>query len=827
MRSRIAWSIAAVLCCAAGWGDAADDAALRAEGYIRPPKMIEQAVLAPWHNNIGGGSLNPQNTWLLVTVGDGMPPIERVGTPHVNLGGTQIDTVAERDRSLTMRSSSGLALIELATQKRVDVSLPKGVRVSGARWSPDGSKVAFIGLETSKSSLYVVEAASGKSKKVCDGLRLTEVTSFDWLADSKRIVVPLAVNGVKMPTAPAIATGPRVRLSDSKPDQFPTYPDLLNDPDEITLLKYYLTAQIGVVDTDRGSVQRVGEPMMIADLDAGPGAKGFLVRKYEGEFSYIRPASSGAQKQVLLDAAGKEVAVISYSGNRASPIKKDDQPPQRSGLAWRPDGAGLSYVRDEELPKDSKDKPKKQLVLWKAPFGKDDIEVVFQSADAFNLVGYGSDGKSVFISKPAGKKTDYLVFQMGTQGDPKKFWETNADADFYSQPGSLMFDSRPGIGRLVRQSSDGGSVFLAGTQYFKNPLEEAPRPFVDRLALDGSMKPERIWQSSSDVYETADLLDDGKSWLINRQSPTLVNQLIWLSAGTETTLTNNQNFVPDVTLAERKRIKVKRDDGVEFWIEATFPRGIPAENLPAFIWFYPTEYTDQKTYDESGRTYNKNLFRRTATSTVQLLVLEGYVVVDADFPITGEISEANNTFPHQLRMNFTAIVDALAEQCGVDRKRMSIGGHSYGAFGTANALVHTSFFRAGIAGDGNYNRTLTPFGFQREGRDLWRGREVYVNMSAMLFANQINGALLMYHGMEDQNVGTNPINSERMFAALEALGKPSAMYMYPYEDHGQIGLETRLDMWARWVAWLNKWVKNPEPPTTDAKPPEGNPPPRP
>jgi dipeptidyl aminopeptidase/acylaminoacyl peptidase len=245
---------------------------------------------------------------------------------------------------------------------------------------------------------------------------------------------------------------------------------------------------------------------------------------------------------------------------------------------------------------------------------------------------------------------------------------------------------------------------------------------------------------------------------------------------------------------------------------------------PAFIWFYPTEYTTQKVYDESIRTFNRHRFAQTGSASVELMALDGYVVVDADFPITGPENEANNTFTHQLRMNFTAIVDALVEHFGVDRKRIAIGGHSYGAFGTANALAHTSFFKAGIAGDGNYNRTLTPFGFQREPRDIWRARETYTDISAILHAEKINGALLMYHGMQDQNVGTFPIHSERMYSALEALGKPAAMYMYPYEDHGQIARETRLDMWARWMAWLDKYVKNPaEPKKEEAKP--GTPPP--
>jgi dipeptidyl aminopeptidase/acylaminoacyl peptidase len=807
--------------------DSTVDDILKAEGYIRPSRIIEAAVTAPWANNVSGGNLNPQNTYMLITDSDGMPALSRVGQAHVNLGGMQIDTVAERDRSMTMRSQAGLSVMEVATGKKTEISIPNGVRVYGARWSPDGLKVAFVGLTETETALYVADVSSGRSKKLTGDLRMTEVTGFEWLGDSKRLVAPVKPTHLKAPILPTLATGPRVRLSDLKPDDYPTFPDLLNDPEEISYLKYMLTAQIGIVDSSTGSLKRVGKPMLLSSIDSGSNAKGFLATEFQGEFSYMYPASNGAGRRLLLNENGEEVAVLAYQGRRAVEIKKDDQPPTRPGLSWRPDGAGLSYLRDEELPKDSKEKPKKQLVLWKAPFGKDDIEVVYESADAFNLVGYGSDNKSVFISKVAGKKTEYSVFKMGETGDPKKIWETESGADFYSTPGSIVFDSKPGFGRVVRMSEDGSAVYLSGTQYFKNPEEMAPRPFVERLPLDGELKSTRIWQSSADVYETADLLNDGTQWLINRQSPTMVNQLFLVNNGVEKQITQNENYVPDVTLAERKRVKVKRDDGIEFWIEATMPKYASSlSQLPAFIWFYPTEFTTQKVYDDSLRTYNKNLFKRTATSTVQLMALEGYIVVDADFPITGEANEANNTFPHQLRMNFTAIVDALTEQCGVDRNRMAIGGHSYGAFGTANALVHTSFFKAGIAGDGNYNRTLTPFGFQREPRDLWHAREVYTDVSAIMRADQINGALLMYHGMEDQNVGTFPIHSERMFAVLEALGKPAAMYMYPYEDHGQIALETRLDMWARWMAWLDKYVKNPAPAKKEeTKPEEKTPPP--
>jgi dipeptidyl aminopeptidase/acylaminoacyl peptidase len=126
-------------------------------------------------------------------------------------------------------------------------------------------------------------------------------------------------------------------------------------------------------------------------------------------------------------------------------------------------------------------------------------------------------------------------------------------------------------------------------------------------------------------------------------------------------------------------------------------------------------------------------------------------------------------------------------------------------------MVHTPFFKAGIAGDGAYNRTLTPQSFQSERRDLWTAQGTYLDMSPLLDAHNLTGALLMYHGLFDQNVGTFPINSIRMYEALESLGKTVALYMYPWEDHGPAAQETLLDLWARWTAWLDKWVMNPRP----------------
>ena len=239
--------------------------------------------------------------------------------------------------------------------------------------------------------------------------------------------------------------------------------------------------------------------------------------------------------------------------------------------------------------------------------------------------------------------------------------------------------------------------------------------------------------------------------------------------------------------------------------------------LPALFWFYPAEFTTQEAYDTPDRTYNKNQFIAYNARSMQYFVRLGYAVVEPDTPIVGPQGQMNNNYVNDLRNDLAATIDELDRRALVDRQKLAIGGHSYGAFSTVNAMVNTPFFKAGIAGDGNYNRTFTPMGFQNERRILWDAPNVYLDMSPFLHANNLTGALLMYHNMHDQNVGTDPDNSIRLLHALQGLGKTAALYMYPFEDHGQVAKETLLDNWARWAAWLDKYVKNPEPPKKDEK----------
>ncbi|MEI6246502.1 MAG: prolyl oligopeptidase family serine peptidase, partial [Acidobacteriota bacterium] len=373
----------------------------------------------------------------------------------------------------------------------------------------------------------------------------------------------------------------------------------------------------------------------------------------------------------------------------------------------------------------------------------------------------------------------------------------------------------------VLLSADKTAVFYQGTLNDKDPQQVGPKTFIDRFAIKTGEKT-RIWEGANNgIFETVTAIvdPDAKKFIVAKESPTLVAQNFFVGAdGTRTQLTKNVDPAEDLTAAVRERFYVTRPDGFKFKISVTLPPNYKAgTRLPAIFWFYPAEFTTQEQYDTPDRTYNKNAFKDFTARSMEYLTRLGYAVVVPDTPIVGPTGQMNNNYVNDLRNDLATTIDELDRRQLVDRQKLAIGGHSYGAFSTVNAMVNTPFFKAGIAGDGNYNRTFTPMGFQNERRLLWDAPNVYLDMSPFLHANNLTGALLMYHNLHDQNVGTDPDNSIRLLHALQGLGKTAALYMYPYEDHGQVSRETLLDNWARWAAWLDKYVKNPAPPKTDEK----------
>jgi dipeptidyl aminopeptidase/acylaminoacyl peptidase len=521
-------------------------------------------------------------------------------------------------------------------------------------------------------------------------------------------------------------------------------------------------------------------------------------------------------------------------------------PDGKREVTWRPDGAGLSFLqRQPAKAKDDKAPRKDRVLQWLPPFGKDDVKVVYETPYPISSVQYAADCRMLFLTQTVDaqrqisavdlndpKKTVYVILKGAGLGPslaarpaaPAGDSPEDADGDEQQPmfgrgfrrgagfgPG-LLTHAHPGEAGVVRVSS-AGDVYVTGTDRPRGAGLTVARPYLDKVAIK-SGKRTRLFEGKGDVLETIDAVDGDNAKVVftTRQKVDVVpdSYVTDLATGKSTKLTKNVNPTPWAAQLQVQRFQVTRVDGFRFWVKVTTPPKAYGK-LPALFWIYPREYPDQAAYNQASARTRRTTgrFEAPGPRSMALLTLLGYAVVEPDIPIVGPVGRMNDNYVPDLRNSLWAAIDELDKKGIIDRDRLAVGGHSYGAFSTANALAHTPFFKAGIAGDGNYNRTLTTMTFQTERRQLWEARESYLEMSPLLWANRVNGALLMYHGMDDANVGTNPINAEHMFLALNGLGKPAALYMYPYEGHGPLARETTLDLWARWVAWLDTYVKNP------------------
>src|SRR5262249_1828846 len=142
-----------------------------------------------------------------------------------------------------------------------------------------------------------------------------------------------------------------------------------------------------------------------------------------------------------------------------------------------------------------------------------------------------------------------------------------------------------------------------------------------------------------------------------------------------------------------------------------------------------------------------------------------------------------------------------------DPERVAVGGHSYGAFMTANLLAHSTLFKAGIARSGAYNRTLTPFGFQNERRTLWEAPDLYFKVSPFMAADKVKTPILLIHGAADNNSGTFPMQSDRLYQAIRGNGGTVRYVSLPHESHGYTAKESVEQVVYEMLTWLDRHVK--------------------
>ena len=580
---------------------------------------------------------------------------------------------------------------------------------------------------------------------------------------------------------------------------------MLTDARDEALFDYYATARLAVVDARDGSVTRTAARGLYTAVTPSPDGRFLLAERVHHPFSYLFPYERFPTAIEVLDLHGRRVATVADLP-LADRVPADGVAPGPRDVEWKAAApATLTWVEalDGGDPRTSA-AFRDRVVTLAAPFTDTPGELARTAARTFDVTWLERDERAIVTTYDRATRTrTTLLADARAAGATPRTLGTLRDGDVYNDPGTPFTNQAPNGDVVIAHAGD--AIWLRGLGY--GP--DGRRPFVDRLDLRSDAKTRLFRSELAPIESPLALADEGATRLLTvRQSPADPPNVFvrTLATGALRALTTFTDPTPQLRAIGRRLVSYKRPDGVNMSFTLYTPPGWKeGTRLPTFVWAYPLEFIDRDTASQNTNT--TQTFVTLGGASQLFMALAGYAVLDnASMPIVGDPQTVNDTYVDQLTADAKAAVDEAVRIGVADPERIAVGGHSYGAFMTANLLAHTRLFKAGIARSGAYNRTLTPFGFQNERRSYWEATDLYTKMSPFTYANAIKDPLLLIHGMADDNSGTFPIQSERLFAALQGNGGTARLVMLPYEAHGYVGRESIETVLAEMVDWLNRWL---------------------
>ncbi|HMQ48450.1 MAG TPA: prolyl oligopeptidase family serine peptidase [Saprospiraceae bacterium] len=777
--------------------------------YQSPPASIQELVDAPLTPLV---RMSPDQQWLLLLERPGFPDIEELAQPELRLAGLRINpNTHSNSRS---GSYNGLSLKQIQTGKVYPIEgLPENPIIETAQWSPDGKKIAFTHTTPTGIELWVAHTDTHQAKRLTEAV-LNGVIGmpFIWMPDSRYLLVKTRPKDQKVvPAESSIPTGPIVQETSGNKAPVRTYQDLLKNPHDEALFEYYATTQLASIDTESGGQQLLGAPAVYTSISPSPDGQYIFWGKIKRPFSYLVPYSRFPVLYEITDGKGRvvrQVADIPLSENIPKGFNATRTGPRN--FTWRSDAAAtLFWVEAQDGGDPAVEAAvRDRLYFLKAPFQGEPTPSV-DLAWRYSGVDWGNDELAIVYEWWWATRKRVASRFTPDQADSKQVLFEWSSEDRYNDPGSFA-TTYNAFGRQVLMSDQNkNKLFLTGS----GASDEGDRPFIRAFDLEKNTV-EELWRSKAPYYEyPVSLLDmEAGTFISRRESKVEPPNYLLRRIGKEEgiALTEFPHPYPSLKGIEKQVIQYKRKDGVDLQGDLYLPKGYDPQKdgpLPTLLWAYPNEF---KSASAAGQVEGSPFeFIRLSWGSPLYWLSRGYAILDdPGMPIIGEGDEQpNDTFREQLVANAEAAVNKLVEMGVAEPGRIGIGGHSYGAFMTANLLAHSELFAAGIARSGAYNRTLTPFGFQSEERTYWEAPEVYNDMSPFMHAEKINEPLLMIHGEADNNSGTFPIQSERLYAAIKGLGGTTRLVMLPHESHGYRARESILHTLWEMDQWLEKYVK--------------------
>lgn len=792
-------------------------------GYDTPPEQLLKVLKAPPPPS---PSVDPSGRRLLLTTSQTYPSIERVARPFYKLAGVRLEP-ANRSRHDTPAGYgipacvADFTLVDIASGRETRVALPAGACPSPALWSPDGQRFAFQNVTASAVELWVGDAATGQIRQI-PHLALNPIfgATVQWLQGSKTLLVKKVPDGQGRPPAEtAAAIGPDIQQSLGGKGVSSTYEarDTLRNALDEARFAYYGSSQLAVVDAASGRVRAVGRPALYTEVNSAPDGLHVLTEAIQPPYSHAVTYERFAHDVAVLDLGTGQTQTIARQpladrvpvhGVPEGPINFDWRATEPATLVW-----------SEALDKGdwNVDVPERdRLVRWAAPFSGQPTEIG-RTRQRFAGFAWTPRRDVSFLTEVDENRhwQTTRIVDVDQPGLPGRvLWDLSSDEQ-YKRPGDFVFQVQPNGAYTVRMEGD--AVFLRG----RGASPQGDRPFLDKLDL-GSLKTERLFRSGTDDYDVflgftaqagrflswrQSVMDPPNAFLRSLGAPrpqAAEGEARYASAGQQ--LTHVPDPTPEVRQIRKQLVSYKRADGVDLSFTLYTPPGYQAgTRLPAVLYAYPMDFASSA---QAGQvTGSQNTFTRLPY--YRLLLLAGYAIIDnASVPIVGDPKTAYDTYLQQLTADAQAAVDKAVAMGVVDRDRIGVTGHSHGALMTANLLAHTDLFRAGVASSGSYNKTLTPFGFQNERRSVWQARDVYLQASPFFSADTLKKPLLLVHGEDDANPGTEPMQSLKLYQAIRGNGGTTRLLMLPHEPHWYTALESNEQLVHDMLDWFDTYVKN-------------------
>jgi dipeptidyl aminopeptidase/acylaminoacyl peptidase len=762
-------------------------------------------------------SLSPDGRTLLMADRPSLPGIIELAQPEIGLAGSQINP-ATNGPSRT--GSVGALHLRHVSRGATPVSvqgLPDEPRIRNISWSPDARKVAFTIDEEDHIALWLLDVEAAHAQRVSER-RVNDAVSgspFRWTPAGELVVRYVPHSRGPAPAAPVVPTGPTVQESIGETAPARTFQNLLQNRHDEALFEHYFEGEL-VLITSEGVERPLGVTGLVTSFRTSPDGEHLLVQRSQRPYSYLVPISRFPTLTTVhaLPTGALVAEMASTPLAESVPTGFGSVPTGVRSVQWRPDQpATLLWVEAQDGGDMRREAEIRDHVYSLAAPFDGEPERTARTQLRYAGIQWTDTGLGL-LSEFEWESRTQRTHILDPAGELRLLIDRSIE-DRYNDPGSPVTQTDDGGFNLVLTGGGGNHIYMTGT----GASPEGNRPFLRRLLL-ASGEVEELFRSESPYYEfPVNLIDAERGLLLTRRESVTEPPNFFvrdLASGEFYPVTEIPHPYPHLADIHREAISYERADGLTLTATLYLPAGYEAQRdgpLPALIWAYPREFRSADA--AAQRTDSPYEFMRISYWGALPYVTRGFAVLDdAAMPIVGEgDEEPNDTFVEQLVANAEAAIREGTRRGVMDPTRVAVGGHSYGAFMTANLLAHSDLFRAGIARSGAYNRTLTPFGFQFEQRTYWEAPDIYNTMSPFMNADRITAPILLIHGEADNNSGTFPLQSERLYNAIRGHGGTARLVMLPHESHGYRARESVLHMLWETDRWLQQFVGTPAPET--------------